>query len=361
VSYPKRKNKFASNRSRKVGLPPGSLVYVGKQTGPEQTRITVIEYDGEHIQEREVATPEALLPLKPPPVVTWINVDGIRDEKLLETFGQLFALNPLLLEDILNTEQRPKCEVTENYLYIILKMFDFAPDKQDIVAEQVSLILGSHLILTFQEEIGDEFDPIRDRLRVGGHRIRTSGAGYLLYNMLDAVVDRYFIVLEKVGQCLEDIEESLLLQMPPDTLQQLHHLKRELIFLRKHLWPVREVITTLQHSDSTLLSDQTQMYLRDIYDHTIQAMDTLETYRDLLGGVQDLYHSTISNRMNEIMKVLTIISTLFIPLTFIVGVYGMNFKYMPELEQQWGYPAVWVMMIVISVAMYFFFKRRHWI
>jgi magnesium transporter len=353
--------KHLSSRSRKAGMPPGSLVYIGSKTGAKQARITAIEYDGQSIVEREVDHPAELLPLKPAPAVTWINVDSIQDETLLGEFGQVFELSPLLLEDILNTEQRPKYEFLDNRIYIILKMFDFDTQHQEFFTEQVSIVIGPNFLITFQEEIGEEFDPIRQRLRSNSSRLRNGGPGFLAYSLIDTVVDRYFIVLEKAGLYLEDLEEYLMLDQPPNILHQVHHIKRELIFFRKHIWPVREVISSLQHADTELLDQQTQNYLRDVYDHTIQAMDTLETYRDLIGGIQDLYLSVLSNRMNEIMKVLTVISTIFIPLTFIVGVYGMNFKFMPELDQPWAYPTVWVIMIAIAIAMAIFFRRKRWI
>jgi magnesium transporter len=361
VSSPRRRSRYVSQRSRKAGLPPGSLVYIGHNTQPTSARITVMEFSADHFEERVIQHPDELLTLKPAPTVTWVNVDGVHQEGLLAELGQIFKLHPLLLEDVLNTEQRPKCEQTQQHVYIILKMFDFDETRQEVLTEQVSLVLGSNLLITFLEQSGEEFDSIRERLRLAGSRLRRGGADYLAYSLIDSVVDRYFTVLEKIGTCLEELEDRVLIQMPHDTLGRLHHIKRELIFLRKYIWPVREVISALQHSDSEHLSDAIQPYLRDVYDHTIQAMDTLETYRDLLSGIQDLYHSILSNRMNEIMKVLTIISTLFIPLTFIVGVYGMNFHFMPELEIPWAYPAVWLVMIAIAISMLFFFRRRHWL
>lgn len=353
--------RYGSRRSRKTGMPPGSLVYIGqKNHATAAPRITIIEYSEDYFEERHVSSLSEVLPLKPLPCVSWINVDAVQNETLLADFGKAFNLHPLLLEDILNTEQRPKSEHLENTIYIILKMFDFNAAQQDIMTEQVSMVIGANFLLTFQEEVGDEFDAIRERLRANSQRLRKGGTGYLAYSLLDAVVDRYFVVLEKIGECLQEIDDKLSLAHPPNILSQIHHLKRELIFLRKHIWPVRDVVNSLQHSDSEILSDQTKMYLRDVYDHTIQVMDTLETYRDLLSGIQELYLSILSNRMNEIMKVLTIISTIFIPLTFLVGVYGMNFQYMPELHVTWAYPALWCMMILMATGMVIYFKRKRW-
>ncbi|HEY9687977.1 MAG TPA: magnesium/cobalt transporter CorA [Coleofasciculaceae cyanobacterium] len=353
--------KHTAKRSEKIGLPPGTPVYLGRKKG-ETTRacITVMEYDGELFSEREVASAADLLPLKPAPTVTWINVDGVHDEGVLAEFGETFHLHPLMLEDILNTDQRPKCEFVENMIYVILKMFDFDAAREEIITEQVSLVLGPNLLITFQEEVGDELEAIRVRLRNNGTRLRKEGADYLAYTLLDVIVDRYFLVLEKMGESLEEIELGLASQTSSNTLGRIHHIKREMIFLRKYVWPVREVVGSLQRSDTELLQPRTITYLRDVYDHTIQVMDTLETYRDLLGGIQDLYLSILSNRMNEIMKVLTVISTIFIPLTFIVGVYGMNFKYMPELDSPWGYPLTWLVMIAVAGSMVVYFRRKNW-
>jgi len=223
------------------------------------------------------------------------------------------------------------------------------------------MVIGPNFLLTFEEEQGDEFDVIRERLRGHSQRLRSGGPGYLAYTLVDTVVDRYFLAIEKIGQSLESLEDSLMADPPPNILKEVHHLKREMIFLRKYIWPVREVVSALQHADTELLTPETQVYLRDVYEHAVQVLDTLETYRDLLGGIQDLYLSVLSNRMNEIMKVLTVMSSVFIPLTFIVGVYGMNFKTMPELDLKWGYPAVWVVMLFLAWWMLRYFKRKRWI
>lgn len=342
-------------------MPAGTLVYLGeKQEGHPKARITAIAYDGEHFDEREVSRVSDLLPLKPAPAVTWINVDGLHDVSALADFGEAFQLHPLLLEDILNTDQRPKAEYLENTAYVILKFFDYEPVKNELLTEQVSLVLGENYLISFQEETGDEFDGVRERLRQNSLRIRKAGADYLAYTLIDTVVDRYFNVLEKVGETLDALEEDLMSRRKGQLLSSIHHLRRELIYLRKYVWPVREVLNSLQHAETPLFTGKTRLYLRDVYEHTVQVMDTLETYRDLLGGVQDLYLSLTSNRLNEIMKVLTVISTIFIPLTFIVGVYGMNFRYMPELDSPWGYPAVWLVMLLAAGGMVFYFKKQRW-
>jgi magnesium transporter len=348
------------NRATKLGLPAGSLVYLGTHEQDHKAIITVMEYNSDTLSERQVDSVAELLPLNPA-MTTWINVDGVHDESLLAEFGQAFNLHPLLLEDILNTDQRPKAEFMESLIYVIMKMFDFDQECQRLLPEQVSLVIGPHFLLTFLEERGNEFDPVRERLRGNSSRLRHGGASYLAYSLIDTVVDHYFLPLEKLGETLEAMEESLIQEPPPNILKEVHHIKREMIFLRKYIWPVREVVSALQHADTEILTPQTQVYLRDVYEHTIQVIDTLETYRDLLAGTQDLYLSVLSNRMNEIMKVLTVMSSVFIPLTFIVGVYGMNFKYMPELDSRWGYPGVWLVMLLIVWGMFRFFKRRGWL
>lgn len=354
--------KHFPSRSRKAGMPPGSLVYIGpEQAEPKPARMTVIEYDGDTLTEREIQSIDAIFPLKSAPIVTWVNINSVHNEPQLAEIGERFQLNALLLEDILNTEQRPKCDHADGLIYLFLKIFDFHQAQEEISNEQVSMVVGPNFLLTFMEEIDNEFEPIRARLRSGNKKLRCGGPGLLAYSLLDTIVDSYFLVLEKIGERLGEIEESLSEDQPPNILQNVHRLKRELIFLRKHIWPVREVITNLQHGDSELVNGNVQLYLRDVYDHTIQVMDTLETYRDLLGGIQDLYLSVLSYRMNDVMKVLTVMSSIFIPLTFLVGVYGMNFKYMPELQQPWGYPALWVLMILIACAMGVYFRHKRWI
>lgn len=355
--------KHLPHRSHKAGLPPGTLVYVGRSKKDIHLppRITLMEFDGERLNEREVKTLSDVLPLKPLPTISWLHVDALHDESLLTEFGEAFHLNQLLLEDILNTEQRPKHEAIAPFDYIILKIFDFDAQLEEIATEQVSIVIGENFLLTFMEEVGNEFEPVRERLRNGSHRLRSLGPGYLAYSLLDTIVDGYFNVLEKIGERLEELEGSLVEEQPPNILQNVHRLRRELIFLRKNVWPVREIINNLQHSETDVLNTQIRPYLRDLYDHTIQVMDTLESYRDLLASIQDLYLSVLSYRMNDVIKVLTVISTIFIPLTFIVGVYGMNFRFMPELDSPWGYPAIWLVMLTLAVCMLFYFRRKHWI
>jgi magnesium transporter len=348
-------------RSLKTGLPPGALIHVGEKKS-ERTRITLLDYDEQRVLEKELPVVDECLLFKEKESVTWINVTGLHQVELLERLNDCFGLHPLVLEDILNTDQRPKMEDFGDYLYIVLRMLDLDQKNENaVVSEQISLILGKNFVLTFQEKEGDLFDPLRGRIRNGKGRLRKMGPDYLVHALLDAIVDQYFVVLEKLGERIELLEEELVTRPIPATLQALHKLKREMIFLRKSVWPLREVIGTLERGESPLIQASTNLYLRDIYDHTIQVIDNVETFRDMLSGMLDIYLSSISNRMNEIMKVLTIISTIFIPLTFIVGLYGMNFKFMPELEWHWGYPAVLLLMLGVTVFMLFYFRRKKWL
>jgi len=294
--------------------------------------------------------------------VTWVNIDGLHDIEIMEKIGKHFGLHPLVLEDILNTEQRPKIEDFDDYIFVVLKMLYYDENEGEIRAEQISIILGSNFVLSFQERVGDIFNPLRDRIRNAKGRVRKMGPDYLAYSLLDAIVDNYFVVLEKLGEQIEGMEEELVTNPTPETLQRIHNLKREMIFLRKSVWPLREVVSRLERGESPLIKEATGIYLRDVYDHTIQVIDTIETYRDMLSGMLDIYLSSISNRMNQVMKVLTIIATIFIPLTFVAGIYGMNFEYMPELKWHWFYPkAFWLVMLGVAALMLVYFRRKRWL
>jgi magnesium transporter len=347
-------------RSEKVGLPPGTMIHVGERKS-ERTRITLLDYGEDRYEEREIDRIDECLLYKDSPAVTWINVSGLHQVDRIEKLNDCFGLHPLVVEDILNTDQRPKMEDFGSYIYIVLKMIYPADPGPEFITEQVSLVLGPNYLISFQESAEDVFGPIRERIRNGKGRLRKLGADYLAHALLDTIVDHYFIILEKLGEEEEDLEEILTKNPTTRTLQAIHQLKREMIHLRKSVWPLREVISGLERAESPLIQASTGIYLRDIYDHTIQVIDNLETFRDMLSGMIDIYLSSISNRMNEIMKVLTIIATIFIPLTFIVGLYGMNFKYMPELESPWGYPAVLLLMAAVSGFMLLYFKRKKWL
>ncbi|MDH5187197.1 MAG: magnesium/cobalt transporter CorA [candidate division WOR-3 bacterium] len=344
--------------SRKAGLPPGTLVHIGEKKA-EQVKITILDYDESQVQEKIAEKIEECFPFKDKPTVTWINIDGIHKVEVIEKIGNCFNLHPLILEDILNTGQRPKIEDFGEHIFLVLKMLYYL--EKEITIEQVSLILGPNFVISFQEREGDVFNNIRERIRNNKGRIRKMGADYLAYSLLDAIVDGYFVILEKVGEEIEDIEEKLIKNPTPKTVQIIHNLKREMISLRKSVWPLREVVGVLERGESSLIKKTTGIYLRDVYDHTIQVIDTIETYRDMISGMLDIYLSSISNRMNEVMKILTIIATIFIPLTFIAGIYGMNFRFMPELGWRLGYPAVLFIMVIIGIVMLFYFRRKKWL
>lgn len=347
-------------RSEKAGLPPGSLVHIGDRL-TEKTKITVFDYNETHLQEKEIKTVGECRQFKDSPTVAWIHIEGIHDTQILEELGAVFGLHPLTLEDILNTDQRPKMEDFCEYIYIVLKTFyNHADENNETTSEQISIILGPTFVISFQEKETDIFKPIRERIRAGKGRLRKSGADYLAYSLIDTIVDNYFTILEHLGEKIEIIEESLVKNPSTQTLQAIQHLKREMIFLRKSVWPLRETISSLERTECKLIQESTGLFLKDIYDHTIQVIDTIETFRDMLSGILDIYLSSISNRMNEIMKVLTIIATIFMPLTFLAGVYGMNFKYMPELEWHWGYFFIWSIMITIVVSMLVYFRKKRW-
>jgi magnesium transporter len=346
--------------SKKVGLSPGTLVHIGEKK-VEKTRITVIDYDVDQFQEKEVETIEECFPFKDTPTVTWINIDGLHEVEIIEKIGKHFAIHPLIQEDILHTGQRPKMEDMESYIFVVARMLVYNDETGEIESEQVSLILGANYVISFQEKVGDIFDPVRERIRKGKGRIRRMKADYLAYALVDTLVDNYFIILENLGEKIEGMEDELVANPTPETLQTIHILKREMIFLRKSVWPLREVISSLERGESSLIYESTGMYFRDVYDHTIQVMDTVETYRDMVSGMLDTYLSSLSNRMNEVMKVLTIIATIFIPLTFVAGIYGMNFEFMPELKWHWGYFAALGLMVVIFIGMVFYFRRKRWL
>ncbi len=345
---------------KKAGLPPGTLVHVGERK-IEKVKITIIDYGEAQFQEKEAKTVEECFPFKDEPTITWINIDGIHEVDIIEKIGNHFNIHPLLLEDICHTEQRPKMEDFEDYIFVVLKMLYYDEKENGVNAEQVSLILGSNFVISFQESEGDVFNPVRERIRSGKGRIRRMGSDYLAYALIDAIVDNYFITLEKIGEKIEDMEEELVTNPTPATLQTIHNLKRDMIFLRKSVWPLREVVSGLERGESALVHESTRIYLRDVYDHTIQVIDSIESFRDMVSGMLDVYLSSVSNKMNEVMKVLTIIATIFIPLTFVAGVYGMNFQYMPELAWRWSYPLILLLMVGIGISMVIYFRGKKWL
>jgi magnesium transporter len=347
-------------RVSKAGLPPGSLIYTGEKR-MEQVRVSVIDYDPDRFQELEPRAVEECFPFKETPTVTWLNVTGLHDVEVIEKIGTHFGLHPLVLEDVLSTEQRPKYEDFGEYVFLVLKTLHYNEDTQELRAEQISLVLGGNFVISFQEIEADPFDAMRERIRTSKGRIRTKGADYLAYALVDAIVDNYFAILEKVGDHTEVLGVRAVEDPAPETLHSIQSLKGELNYLRRFIWPLRDVVSGLQRGESELVKEETEVYLRDVYDHTIQVIETIEAFRDVVSGMFDTYLSSVSNRMNEVMKVLTIIATIFIPVTFVAGVYGMNFHFMPELGLRWAYPITLVVMLAIAIGMLVYFKKKRWI
>ncbi|UCG31410.1 MAG: magnesium/cobalt transporter CorA [candidate division WOR-3 bacterium] len=352
--------RYGKRKAKKAGLPPGTLVHVGEKK-TEKIRIRVLDYTEGTFEEKDITKVEDCYPFKEKSTVTWINVDGIHDVDIIEKIGENYGVHPLLLEDILNTEQRPKIEDFEDYIFLVLKMLAFDEKEHEVKIEQVSFVIGPNYVISFQEKEGDVFDPVRERIRNAKGRIRRMGADYLAYALLDAIVDSYFFILEKIGDKIEGLEEDLIANPDAKTLQTIHYLKREMIFLRRSVWPLREVISGMSRKESALIKESTEIFLRDVYDHTIQVIDTIENFRDMVSGMLDIYLSSLSNRMNEVMKVLTIFAAIFIPLTFVAGIYGMNFAYMPELGWKWGYFGALAVMAGIGITMLVYFKKKHWL
>jgi magnesium transporter len=355
-----RINRFIHKRGKSVGLPPGTPTYGGERK-EEDIQITVLDYDEGRFNETDVPEIEECLRYKDSGTTTWINVDGIHDADLIADFGRLFEIHPLALEDIVNPWQRPKVEDYDRFLYVVIRMLSYDDERKEVLGEQVSLILTDHCVFSFQERPGDIFEGLRERIRKGKGRIRRMGADYLLYALLDTLVDQYFLILEKLGERIEELENEVITSPVPESVKNIHRLKREMIYLRKAVWPLRELLNTLERGESRLVTEATQRYLRDVYDHAFQVIDTVETFRDMLSGMHDTYLSSLSNRMNEVMKVLTIIATIFIPLTFIAGIYGMNFEVMPELRWPWGYAGVLLLMLMVGIGMVVYFKRKRWL
>ncbi|MFC2162976.1 magnesium/cobalt transporter CorA [Candidatus Altiarchaeota archaeon] len=349
-----------SRRSGKSGLPPGSLVHVGGKSG-DDVKISLIRYGPDSFQEKTVDDVASVFTSGEKAQVTWVNMDGLHDVNMIEEIGGHYKIHPLVLEDILNTNQRPKIDEFQDYLVVIMRMIYYPAGSKKVESEQVSLLIGKDYVVSFQEMEGDVFDSVRKRIRDGKGRIRGLGPDYLAYALIDAIVDNYFGIIEKFGDQIEAVEEAILFDPTPEALKSVYEIKREMIYLRRSIWPLREVVNSLERTDSPLINDSTNIFLRDVYDHTIQVIDTVEGYRDMVSGLLDTYMSSVSNKMNEVMKVLTIFATIFIPLTFIAGVYGMNFNYMPELQWRYGYFMAWAFMLTVGGIMLAYFRGKKWL
>lgn len=343
------------------GAPPGTLVYDREKRTPEVS-IRVMDYSPDACHIRKPVKIEDTYALRDSQSVSWIDIEGLHDTDLLAKFGDHFGLHPLVLEDILNTHQRPKLEEYDDYFYIVARMLmaGKTPD-EPVHSEQVSFILGKHFMATFQDVPGDVFDPVRHRVEHGRGKSRKSGADYLLYTLLDAIVDNYFVLLQSMADRIETVEQSIVWKPQREDLDKVHKLRRELVYMRRNVWPLRDVVASLDRTDSELIAEETKVYLRDLHDHVVQVIDAIENFRDVLTSLQDLYMSGISNRTNEIIRVLTIISTIFVPLTFLAGVYGMNFHYFPELAWKWGYLCFWIVSVVVVISLIAFLRRRNWL
>lgn len=352
--------RFFKKREEIKGLSPGSLVFIGTQK-VENIRLRVIDYNEARLKEDELKNIADGTEFKRTKTVTWINVDGLHDLSLMKEIGKTFDLHPLLLEDILNTGQRPKLEEFDNCLFIVLKMLRYDKEKQVILAEQLSVVLGDTFLLTFQEQPGDVFEPVRERIRKQKSRIRASGIDYLAYALMDTVVDNYIFIIERLGEKIEDIEEEVLDNATPKVMEKINTFKREMNYLRKSIRPAREAIIQLSKLDSELIRDTTIPFLKDLQDLITHAAEAIDTYREMLSDQLNLYNSVISNRMNDIMKVLTIFAAIFIPLTFIAGIYGTNFEYLPELKFKYSYFFFWGVMLAVAAAMLIFFRKKKWL
>ncbi|MEJ2032076.1 MAG: magnesium/cobalt transporter CorA [Deltaproteobacteria bacterium] len=354
-------SRLITKRSGKTGLPPGTLIHVGERKAVTTT-ITLMDYDESRLEERRLTAIEESFPYRDRPSVTWINVSGVHEVAVLEKLGQHFGIHPLVLEDIMNTGHRPKLEDMGEYLFLVVKMLYSGKNPAELEIEQLSMLVGRTFVISFREGDGEGFAQVRERIRAAHGKIRTAGADYLAYALLDAVVDGYFPIFEVIGEHLEDIEEELLAFPSEETSRRIHALKREMIFLRRVIWPLREVVARLERSESGLIQPSTLFYLRDVYDHVLLSIETVETSREMSSGLLDVYLSSVSNRLNDVMRVLTVIATIFIPLTFITGVFGMNFHHMPELSWPWAYPwAFWGIIILLAGLLIGYFRHRQWL
>ncbi len=348
-----------SKHHKKIGQSPGTLIYTGDKS--HKFFIESFDYNLNNIEEKVIKDVEEVFKYKSTDSVTWVNFNGLSHVEEIEKIGKHYDLHPLILEDIVNISSRPKIDEYENYIFVVLKML-YYDNNEEVISEQVSFVLGENFVLTFQEAEGDVFDSVRERLRTAKGRIRGLGSDYLLYALIDSVTDHYFTIIETMGNKIEDLEDNLFTGLSQNEIsQQIQELKREVLKVRRVIFPLREIINRIEKTDNKLILDKTLHYYRDVYDHIIQVSENIDIYREMIWGLMDMYMTSISNRMNEVMKVLTIIATIFIPLTFIAGIYGMNFENIPELKYKYSYFILWLVMIVIFLGMLWYFKRKKWL
>ena len=347
-------------KAKKVGLSPGTVVFTGKKINGN-VKIEIIDYKENYLMEKKVENLEECFKFRESESVTWINVEGLYDTEIIEKIGNYYGIHALTLEDIAQIEQRSKIEIFENYIFIVVKMLSYNENSQSVESEHIGIVLGRNFVISFQEgKEGDVFNPLRERIRGGKGRIRNMGVDYLCYAIVDIIIDNYLIIREKIGEKIEEMEELLMENPNENVIKEIYRMRSEVLFLRKNTAPLREIAVKMENSGSELITEKTEAFLRDLYDHTIQAVETVEIYREMVASLRELYLSSLSNKMNQVMRVLTTISTIFIPLTFIAGVYGMNFENMPELKTRYGYFIILAVMSGISFVMYRYFKSKEW-
>ncbi|MBF0452197.1 MAG: magnesium/cobalt transporter CorA [Candidatus Magnetomorum sp.] len=347
--------------STKSGLPPGSLIYVGDDNALP-TIISKIHYNiDRYLEDDTIDLTQKDELLRDPSVVTWMNVCGLKDINTIQKIGENLNIHPLTLEDILNTHQRSKVEIFDDYIYVVLKKITNISDTLQVEYDQLSIIIGQNYVVTFEENKDNSFHKIKARIEKGTGQIRKLGSDYLAYALIDSIVDHYFTLQESIDDYIEDLEDELLFSPSPDTLNSIHHLKREMIYLRKAIFSISELMSVILREESSLITTPVKLYFRDVLDHSLRLHESVDTYRELISGMLNIYLSVLSNKTNEIMRILTVFASIFIPLTFVAGIYGMNFDYMPELHWKWSYPTLWVLFVSIILMLCVFFKRKKWL
>jgi len=350
-----------SSVADKAGLPAGTLMHIGTKHQSE-CKISVIQYNAETLLRHEISTISDLQPLQNTELITWVNIDGLSDISVIEDIGHELNIHPLVLEDILSTHQRPKLEEYEDFLYLVIKGISLDQNKIfSLQYEQISILLLANYVITFKEKSDTTFDPVHHYLKNRNGRLRLKGSDYLAYVILDTIVDEYFVVEDSLDGVIDSLEDNILLNSNKEMLRTIQQIRRSLISMKRNISPLRELLATIQRIDTPLLQEKTLRYFGDVYDHVLRVNDSLESYRERISAMHDIYLSSISNKMNETIKVLTIFATIFIPLNFIAGIYGMNFEYMPELKWRWSYPAVWAIFILVSVGLLIYFRKKKWL